>query len=322
MSKKIKAGIIGSAGYAGGELIRLLLHHPYAELKFAQSRSNAGNKIYSVHTDLLGETDLSFSNETDPDCDVLFLCMGHGESKKWMNENKIADHTHVIDLSQDFRSGGADFIYGLPELQKKNIGKAKHIANPGCFATAIQLALLPAVQAKIIDSDVNVSATTGSTGAGQNLSATSHFTWRHGNHSAYKVLEHQHLTEIEKTFFSLDKNFPHAVHFIPQRGAFARGIHTIAHFSTSVKKEEAKDIFEKFYNDHPFTHISPCTIDVKQVVNTNNCFLHIENSNGRLIITSVIDNLLKGASGQAVQNMNLIFGFDETSGLKLKSTAY
>ncbi len=321
--KKIKVGIIGGAGYTGGELIRLLLHHPAAGISFVNSRSNAGKPISDVHADLLGDTDLLFTEKIKP-ADVLFLCLGHGESVKWLKENPLDKKTRLIDLSQDFRleAKGNEFVYGLPEFQRKKISNAKLIANPGCFATAIQLALLPLAEKGLLKNDIQVSAATGSTGAGQSLSATSHFTWRFGNHSTYKNLEHQHLAEISQTVFNLKKSNSGNIHFIPQRGAFTRGIHATVHFSTNLKSGEAIQLFKNYYSSHPFTHVSEKQIDLKQVVNTNKCLLHVEVIKKRIVITSIIDNLLKGASGQAVQNMNLMFGLEETTGLKLKPSAY
>lgn len=321
--KKIRAGIIGAAGYTGGELIRLLLHHPHAGIEFAQSRSQAGKPLWSVHTDLLGETSLDFS-ENARDADVLFLCLAHGDSKKWMTENTVPADTVVIDLGNDFRLAGKEnpFVYGLPELQRGLIRSSRRIANPGCFATAIQLAVLPALASGKVTGDVHVSATTGSTGAGQSLSATSHFTWRSGNHSSYKALKHQHLAEIMQSFQQVRESWNGALNFIPYRGAFTRGIHAGIHFKSEMPQEAMEHVYEDYYSTHPFVHLSPETIDVKQVVNTNKCFLHLEKQGEHFFITSVIDNLLKGAAGQAVQNMNIIFNLEETSGLRLKPVAF
>ena len=322
MSAKIKAGIVGGAGYAGGEVLRLLLHHPHVEISFVHSRSHAGKPLTDVHGDLIGETEILFSNKIK-NADVVFLCLGHGESKKWMRENFIDKNTHVIDLSQDFRlNGDGDFTYGLSELHREKISKAKHVANPGCFATAIQLALLPLAEKGLLKDDVEISATTGSTGAGQSFSETSHFTWRAGNVSSYKTLNHQHLAEIGQTILQSNAANKANVNFVPFRGSFTRGIHAVVHTKTSLTKEEAVNLYEKFYRAHPFTHVAEKDVDVKQVVNTNKCLLHVDVIKNRIVITSVIDNLLKGAAGQAVQNMNLLFGFDETSGLKLKPSAY
>lgn len=320
---KIKVGIIGGAGYTGGELIRLLLLHPNVDIAFVHSRSRAGKLISDVHTDLFGDTDLIFTNETKA-VDIIFLCLGHGESSKWLKENPQDKDQRIIDLSQDFRlaSEENDFVYGLPEFNREKISSATHIANPGCFATAIQLALLPLAEKGLLQHDIQVSAVTGSTGAGQSLSATSHFSWRFGNHSAYKTLEHQHLAEISQTLFQLNNTNSGNIHFVPQRGAFTRGIHATVHLATNLKNEEAKKLFNDYYAKHPFTFVSEKAIDLKQVVNTNKCLLHVEVIGQRIVITSVIDNLLKGASGQAVQNMNLLFGIEETTGLKLKPLAY
>jgi N-acetyl-gamma-glutamyl-phosphate reductase len=322
-NKKIKIGIVGGAGYTGGELIRLLLFHPHAEISFVHSRSNAGKFISDVHGDLLGETELTFTDKISP-VDVLFLCLGHGESSKWLKENPQNENVKIIDLSQDFRlcSDTNQFIYGLPEFQQQKISNAKYIANPGCFATAIQLALLPLAEKGLLQDDIQISGVTGSSGAGQSLSSTSHSTWRFGNHSSYKTLEHQHLAEISQTLFAMSNSNSGNIHFIPQRGAFTRGIHATIHFSTTLSNEEANSIYKKYYAAHPFTFVSEKQIDLKQVINTNKCYLHVEVINQRIVITSVIDNLLKGASGQAVQNMNLMFGLEQTTGLKLKSIAY
>lgn len=321
---KYKIGIIGGGGYTGGELIRLLLLHPEAELAFVNSRSNSGKLISSVHTDLFGETNLLFTKEISDSVDLIFLCLGHGEAAKWMSENRISGKIKIIDLSQDFRLSipGNDFVYGLPEFQKEEISKANHIANPGCFATAIQLALLPLAEKGFLKNDIQISAITGSTGAGQSLSTTSHFSWRFGNHSAYKTLDHQHLAEIGETLSKLNSSNSGEIHFIPQRGAFTRGIFANIHFPTTLNTAEANLIYKNYYANHPFVHVSNQTIDLKQVINTNKCLLHVEVKNERIIISSIIDNLLKGASGQAVQNMNLMFGLEETTGLKLKSLAY
>lgn len=328
MSKTIKAGIAGAAGYTGGELIRILLRHPNVELVFAQSKSNAGNFLSDVHTDLAGETDLKFSASLSDGIDVLFLCMGHGESGKFLKENKISDKVHIIDLSNDFRlrehasADGRTFIYGLPELNRSAIQKAKNIANPGCFATAIQLALLPLAEKNLLNSEVHVSAITGSTGAGQALSATSHFTWRNNNVSIYKAFAHQHLGEIGQSLKQLQSGFNKDVNFIPYRGNFTRGILAAVYAESGLKQEELTPIYQDYYKDHPFTTIVSKSPDIKQVVNTNKCLLQIEKHGNKVLVQSVIDNLTKGASGQAVQNMNLMFGLDETTGLRLKPSAF
>lgn len=324
----IKAGIIGAAGYTGGELIRLLIHHPEVELVLTQSESQAGKKVSDVHPDLYGVCDLSFEKDVQKEVDVFFLCKGHGESKQFLEQQSVHKEVRVIDLSQDFRHpanctfGKREFIYGLPELHKEKIQTAKNIANPGCFATAIQLALLPLASQGLIKSDVHVSATTGSTGAGQAFSPTSHFSWRSNNHSAYKILSHQHEKEICVSLTSLQKDFSGELFFVPQRGSFARGIHAVCYLSGMKDLESIKTLYQTFYKEQPFTYLVPFEPDVKQVVNTNNCFVSLQEEKGQFIIVSVIDNLLKGASGQAVQNMNLMFGLEETLGLKLKASAF
>jgi len=348
MLNKIKTEIVGAAGYTGGELIRLLIHHPYVEIIFAHSKSNFGKKIYEVHTDLLGDTEMNFSKEIDKNIDVLFLCLGHGESKKFLSENNISSSIKIIDLSQDFRIKtqirnpkseilnpitqipnpesqilNPKWIYGLPELNRNEIRNSEsNIANPGCFATCIQLALLPLANAGLITDEVHVSATTGSTGAGQSLSETSHFSWRNNNLSAYKVFGHQHLAEIGQSLKQLQTTFDSEINFIPHRGNFTRGIFATAYTKCDLSEKDAINLFETFYSSHPFVFISKKNIDLKQVVNTNKCLLFIEKKNNKIIITSIIDNLLKGASGQAVQNMNILFGLEETTGLKLKPSAF
>jgi N-acetyl-gamma-glutamyl-phosphate reductase len=324
----IKAGIIGGAGYTGGELIRLLLLHPSVELIFVQSKSNGGKPLYYVHTDLLGETEMVFSENHTDDIDVLFLCGGHDAARKFLNENTVANNVSVIDLSQDFRHmnnsiiGGRKFVYGLSELNRDQIKTAKNIANPGCFATAIQLALLPLAKAGKLSNEIHVNATTGSTGAGQALSDTTHFSWRDSNMSVYKAFAHQHVKEIAESLQSLDKNFKGELLFVPQRGNFTRGILASVYLKCTLDIAAVNELYVGYYKSHPFVKISPEAVDIKQVVNTNRCFLHIEKQGHHVIITSVIDNLLKGASGQAVQNMNLLFGLDQTAGLKLKPSAF
>lgn len=323
----IKAGIIGAAGYTGGEVARLLLHHPDVELSFAQSESQHSKKLYEVHTDCFGSTQLQFQKEIG-EADVLFLCKGHGESKSFLEKNNISSSTKIIDLSQDFRhkgknkSGNKEFVYGLSELNKDKIKKANYIANPGCFATCIQLALLPLANKSLLNSDIHVSATTGSTGAGQTLSSTNHFSWRNNNHSAYKTLNHQHEKEILESMKQLQTSFNSNLNFVPQRGAFARGIYAVTYVKGDFDLKTVKSDYETYYNDSEFTHVVPFEIDVKQVVNTNNCFISLHKEKDNLIIISAIDNLLKGAAGQAVQNMNLMFGLKETQGLKLKPSAF
>ncbi|MDE3142769.1 MAG: N-acetyl-gamma-glutamyl-phosphate reductase [Bacteroidota bacterium] len=325
--KKIKAGIIGGAGYTGGELIRLLINHPQVEISFINSSSNAGNTVSKVHADLVGETDLKFSSELSDDIDVLFLCVGHGDAKKFLDANSVNEKIKIIDLSQDFRLnhtsniGNRTFVYGLPELNKKQIQSAKNIANPGCFATAIQLGLLPLANAGVLG-DAYTTGITGSTGAGQSLSNTSHFSWRANNISAYKTLQHQHINEIHQSLIQLQDNDGVHVHFVPWRGDFTRGIYVTSVVDTSLPLDELKQIFKEFYKDAAFTFVSDSMIDLKQVVNTNKCLIHIEKQGNKIAIHSAIDNLLKGASGQALQNMNLIFGLDETIGLKLKANYF
>jgi len=327
----VKTGIIGGAGYTGGELIRLLIHHPGVAISFVHSRSNAGKAVHMVHPDLLGETDLRFSDEISQDIDVLFLCLGHGESKKFLTDNTIDNKIKVIDLANDFRlshsaqHAGRSFVYGLPELNKEQIKSANNIANPGCFATAIQLGLLPLAKAGIVR-DIYTTGITGSTGAGQALSSTSHFSWRANNIQAYKTLTHQHLGEIYQSLNQLQQSFTYiplgegGISFVPWRGDFTRGIFVSSQLTCDIDPERLIDLYTEFYNDHPFTHISREPIFLKQVVNTNKCVLQIEKLGGKLVVHSAIDNLLKGASGQAVQNMNLLFGFDECAGLKLKGS--
>ncbi|MFT3826838.1 MAG: N-acetyl-gamma-glutamyl-phosphate reductase [Chitinophagaceae bacterium] len=332
--KKVKIGIAGGAGYTGGELLRILINHPHAEIVFINSKSNAGNPITKVHTDLEGDTDLVFSGELSDNIDVLFLCVGHGEAKKFLAENTIADHIKIIDLSQDFRLsqgaaiGSRQFVYGLPELQKELITAAHNIANPGCFATGIQLGLLPLAKASLLG-NVYTTGITGSTGAGQGLSATSHFSWRANNIQAYKTLTHQHLKEIYQSLNSLQATFPATpaapgpeVRFIPWRGDFTRGIFVSSQVDCSLNEAEVVSLYEEFYKGHPFTHVSTEPIALKQVVNTNKCLIQLEKVDDKLVIHSAIDNLLKGASGQAVQNMNLLFGLAEDAGLRLKSVGF
>lgn len=324
MAKKIKAGIIGGAGYTGGETLRLLLNHPEVELLFVHSRSNAGKPLHAMHSDLLGETDLLFT-DTIQKADVLFLCLGHGESKIFLQENTIPANTKLIDLSQDFRLGepyeATPFVYGLPELNRDEIKKARTVANPGCFATAIQLGLLPLAKAGLLE-EVFTTGITGSTGAGQKLQDTTHFSWRVNNISAYKTLSHQHLSEIKQSLRQLQSNFNKTINFIPWRGDFTRGIFVSSCVSCTLSIEEITKLYKNFYLTHPFTKVSDSPIHLKQVVNTNKCFLHIEKEGDKIVIHTVIDNLLKGAAGQAVQNMNLLFGMDEQMGLHLKSTTF
>lgn len=323
--KEIKVGIVGGAGYTGGETIRLLLNHPNAELKFVHSRSNAGNALSSVHADLAGDTDLTFTDSVQQNVDVIFLCLGHGESKKFLADNPINNLVAVIDLSQDFRLGdsvaGRNFVYGLPELNKNSIKKAKNIANAGCFATSIELGLLPLASLGLLN-EVYATGITGTTGAGQKLQGTTHFTWRANNISAYKTLTHQHLKEITQSVKQLQPGFSGSINFVPWRGDFTRGIFVSSVITNNKPLDEIVKIFKDFYSDHPFTVVSDQTLDLKQVVNTNKCIINLEKEGDKLVVHSAIDNLLKGASGQAVQNMNLMFGLEETAGLKLKAGAF
>jgi len=321
----IKAGIIGGAGYTAGELIRILLNHPQVELVFVNSTSNAGNKLTDVHGGLLGETDMSFTDQLPYDkIDVLFFCTAHGDTKKFLDANDIPDHLKLIDLSTDYRHKaiGNKFIYGLPELNKDEIKQSSYVANPGCFATAIQLGLLPLAKANMLISEIHVNAITGSTGAGVKPSATSHFSWRENNISVYKAFEHQHLTEIKQSLNQLQENFNGDINFIPVRGNFTRGIFVSTYLNYDGTIEDAQKLYKDYYKDSPFTIISDKNIDLKQVVNTNKCVLHLEKHGNKLLILSCIDNLVKGASGQAVHNMNLIFGLEETMGLNLKASAF
>ncbi|MBS1599410.1 MAG: N-acetyl-gamma-glutamyl-phosphate reductase [Bacteroidetes bacterium] len=334
--KKIKVGVIGGAGYTGGELIRILINHPHAEIAFVYSKSNAGNYLYDVHSDLLGETKQKFSSEWNEDIDVMFLCVGHGEAKKFIDENKIADHIRIIDLSQDFRLlngenqrtiNGKPVVYGLPELNRDKIRKAHHVANPGCFATAIQLGLLPLAKAGLLR-EVYTTGITGSTGAGQGLSHTTHFSWRANNIQAYKTLTHQHVKEIHQSLHQLQKSFPlspddeKGLNFIPWRGDFTRGIFISSLMDSPTKIETLTELYENYYEDHPFTFLNKDSVFLKQVVNTNKCIIQLEKIGSKVAIHSVIDNLVKGASGQAIQNMNLMFGIDECAGLKLKANYF
>ncbi|MGH7493094.1 MAG: N-acetyl-gamma-glutamyl-phosphate reductase, partial [bacterium] len=310
---KVKVGIAGGSGYTGGELIRILLQHPAAEIRVATSRSNAGKLVSEVHADLLGETDLKFSNEITGELDILFLCLGHGESANYWRSQQISERTKIIDLSQDHRLS-PDFAYGLPELHRAAITGATRIANPGCFATCIQLALLPLAQRGLIRGEVHVSAITGSTGAGQALSETTHFSWRNNNISVYKAFEHQHLPEIYQSLKFLQPALAAKINFVPFRGSFTRGILSAIYLETELSLAAAYELYEAYYAAHPFVHVSRKNPDVKQVVNTNNGVVYIERHDGKFFLISVIDNLVKGASGQAVQNMNLMFGLEETLG--------
>ena len=322
----INVGIIGGAGYTAGELIRLLVNHPNVHIKFVHSKSNAHQLITSIHSDLIGDTDLIFTNEISNEIDVLFLCVGHGEAIKFLTENRIDDKVRIIDLSQDFRLlqrnvlEQRNFVYGLPELNKELIETAESIANPGCFATCIQLGLLPLAKEKLL-SNIHTTGITGSTGAGQALQATSHFSWRSNNIQAYKTLQHQHQDEILQSFEQLQNSKP-LLYFVPWRGDFTRGIFVTSYVESQWSIEEAIELYQNYYSNHPFVIIQNQMIDLKQVVNTNKCVIYIEKVNNQLVIHSAIDNLLKGASGQALQNMNIMFGLHETTGLKLKASKF
>ncbi|MCX2718148.1 N-acetyl-gamma-glutamyl-phosphate reductase [Lentiprolixibacter aurantiacus] len=323
----IKVGVIGGSGYTGGELLRLLSAHSQVELSFVYSRTRAGKPVSSAHPDLLGLTDLRFSGEVQPDVDLVFLCLGHGNSRKFLEEQIFSPETKIIDLSSDFRLkedcsfNGQPFVYGLPELYKEQIQQASYIANPGCFATAIQLALLPMARMGILTGDVHVNATTGSTGAGVVPSETTHFSWRNNNVSWYKAFTHQHLDEIEESLDNEQTNRGDLL-FLPVRGNFSRGIFATAYTRYNGDQDTVVNLFKDYYREAAFTQISEHPVHLKQVVNTNQCHLHVHLGEGVLLVTSVIDNLLKGASGQAVQNMNLMFGFPETKGLNLKASAF
>jgi len=323
----IRVGIIGGAGYTGGELIRLLVQHPQVTLSFVHSRSNAGKPVSHIHQDLLGDTGLHFTDTLSADIDVLFLCLGHGESRNFLTEHKIAAHTRIIDLANDFRLapqsliGDRRFVYGLPELNRDAIRTAQNIANPGCFATALQLGLLPLAEAGLL-SDIYTTGITGSTGAGQSLSTTSHFSWRANNIQAYKTFTHQHLGEIGQSLLQLQPNTDIDISFVPWRGDFTRGIFVSSTIHCDLSIEELYTLFTNYYKDHPFTQVSRDAIFLKQVVNTNKAVVQLEKAGTKLVVHSALDNLLKGASGQAVQNMNLIFGLNEEAGLKLKASYF
>jgi len=346
----IRVGILGAAGYTGGELIRLLLNHPEAEIVFANSESNAGNLVSDVHEGLVGDTELKFTDQMPFDrVDVVFFCFGHGKSEQFLKEHTIPADVKIIDLAQDFRikrekvivnsdkfptgEGSAEansslftlpynFIYGLPEINKEEICKAQHVANPGCFATCIQLALLPAAHLNLLKEDVSVNAITGSTGAGQKPAATTHFSWRTGNMSIYKAFSHQHIAEIRQSLKQVQGYLDASIDFIPYRGDFARGIFCTAVIKTKAPADDIVAAYKEYYQDAAFTHYSDKAIDLKQVVNTNKALVHVDGFEGKVLVTSCIDNLLKGAVGQAVQNMNLMFGIDERTGLRLKASAF
>ena len=322
---KIKAGIIGGAGYTAGELIRILIHHPNVEIEFINSTSNAGNPIADIHSGLLGETDMCFTDNLPfSSVDVLFLCSAHGDSKKFLDEYAVPEHLKIIDLSTDFRMVRPehDFVYGLPEMNREIIRHSEHIANPGCFATAIQLALLPLAMKQLLTNEIHVNAITGSTGAGVKPSDTSHFSWRNNNISIYKPFQHQHLHEIRQSMYQMQPGFKQPIHFIPVRGNFTRGIYATTYTKCDLTEEEAKKLYQDFYKNAAFTFVTDKNPDLKQVVNTNKAILYLKKHDDNLLIVSMIDNLLKGASGQAVQNMNLMFGLDETAGLMLKSVGF
>jgi N-acetyl-gamma-glutamyl-phosphate reductase len=324
----LEIGIIGGAGYTAGELIRLLLNHPKTNINFVFSTSNAGNKLYKVHQDLIGNTEISFTSEINSNIDVLFLCLGHGNSTSFLKKHPFSSTTKIIDLSNDFRLtkdkslDGKSFIYGLPELQKEAIKKADYIANPGCFATALQLAILPLAASNLLQDDVHIHAVTGATGAGTSLSKTTHFTWRDNNFSHYKAFNHQHLGEIHQTVKQLQTNFNSDINFVPNRGNFSRGIFATTYTKFEGSLKDAKNLYKAYYKDAAFTFVSDESIHLKQVVNTNKCIIQLEKHDNKLLITSTIDNLLKGASGQAVQNMNLMYDFEETLGLNLKASYF
>lgn len=320
MSRKITVGIVGGTGYTAGELLRILIHHPNAEIEFVYSTSQAGESIDSVHTDLRGNINLCFSNSIT-ETDVIFLCLGHGISRSFLSENKISTNTKIIDLSNDFRLesefDGRQYVYGLPELLRDEIKGAENIANPGCFATAIELALLPLTADKLVSGDIHISGITGSTGAGRSLSATTHFSYRNNNISTYQVFTHRHLKEV-KQILGCNSD----IYFVPHRGDFARGIHITLYTESNLSEKEAVKLFSDYYAEHPYTIVSKDEISMKDAVNSNKCLLNVRKIGDKLFITSVIDNLIKGASGQAIQNMNLMFGLDETRGLGLKSQGY
>lgn len=320
---KFKIGIIGAAGYTGGELIRLLVHHPHCELVYIHSNSQKGKKLEEVHPDLLGESDLVFTDQVQTEgLDAVFLGLPHGQTQPFLEQHVFSPNTVLIDLSTDFRDESQGFIYGLPEINKQKIQKAKKIANPGCFATTIQLALAPMVAQGLVKESIHLTGVTGSTGAGKKLSDPTHFSQRNQNISVYKLFNHQHLKEITQTFKQIQPEFDQKLFFVPYRGNFSRGIWVTAYFPYEGSLEEAYKVYEEFYKDAPFTWVTKSDIDLKQVVNTNKCILHLQKESGQLVVYSILDNLLKGASGQAVQNFNLAFGLDEKAGLKLKSIAF
>jgi len=319
----IKVGIVGSAGYTGGELLRILVCHPEVEINFVHSNSSAGKHIYEVHQDLIGYTDIKFTDELHTNIDALMMCLGHGDASKFLEKHPQFLNVKIVDLSTDYRHKARNngFVYGLPELNQSAIEKAKHIANPGCFATCIQLALLPIANAGKLP-EVHVTAITGSTGAGQQPTATSHFSWRNSNISTYKAFDHQHLTEIGESVVQLQSNFSEAINFIPMRGDFTRGILASVYFKSVLSEQEAVALYKDFYKDQAFTHVVEENPNLKQVVNTNNALVYVKKYGSKIHVVSMIDNLLKGASGQAVQNLNLMFGLHPTTGLKLKPSGF
>jgi len=320
----VRAGIVGGAGYTGGEMVRLLLHHPKVELVHVTSRSQAGKKLWEKHEDLFGQTELAFTDKIRTDLDVVFICLPHGASKPFLEQTNYPASTVIIDLSRDYRleSSKEDFVYGLVEMNREEISKARRIANPGCFATAIQMTMLPLASAGLLTNDIHVSAITGSTGAGVSLLPTTHFTWRNNNISVYKAFQHQHLDEIRQSIGQLQPGYSRKVNFIPYRGNFSRGIIATVYTDFAGDEASARALYNAYYKDTPFVRLSKGNIHLKQVVNTNYCFLHLEVHDGQLMVISIIDNLLKGASGQAVQNMNLIMGWPEDEGLQLKASVF
>lgn len=319
----IKVGIIGGAGYTAGELLRILLNHPQVEIVFVNSSSNAGNKLYQVHEGLIGETEMTFTDELPFDkIDAMFICSGHGDSRKFLESHDVPQSVKIIDLSQDYRNESDGFVYGLPEVNRERIRKATKLANPGCFATAIQIGLLPLAANGLLKGEVHTNGITGSTGAGVKPGATSHFSWRNNNISIYKAFNHQHLIEINQTLKQLQPGFDHAINFLPVRGDFARGIFVSSYIDCDLEIEEIEKIYKEFYKDAAFTFVMDANPDLKQVVNTNKGIVHVEKHSNKLLVISIIDNLLKGASGQAVQNFNLMFGLEENCGLRLKPSAF